>query len=442
TGAGVYCVGSQCVDLNVCPTCTFTTVQAAIDAAPAGATIPIAAGSYDELITIDKNLKLARAGTGQITLMYTGAGYGTTKFAPIVTVSLNRTVTIEDVTITGGKNKDTNGPGTGGGILNNGTLTLKRCTITANEAGNGAGIYSDTDSSLTLEDTDVTSNSSVGNGAGIACLGALSITNGSVSNNSMTNLNNAGGGIYASGTMTATGVTIKGNSAGAGAGGIHLGTDQTLASTIWTMSACDVDGNSNTGIGGGIYVYFGALTISGGTTIRNNTAANGGGGLFISGGAAVTLNDTSSVTANKTTATNLGGGGGAFISFEPGTKLTLAGTAEISGNTATNDTGSAGGGGVLVNGSNVAGEGGLLRLRDQSKIRNNSATASFGGGVRSLGKVELSSGCLVTGNTASAGQNTGGGIYSGGFFSSGERLTGVTANNVTNNTPDNVYNEP
>src|SRR5829696_796682 len=55
------CSSRQC---DVCAAgCAFTTVQAAIDAASAGATIALCAGTFAENVRINKNLTLAGAGT-------------------------------------------------------------------------------------------------------------------------------------------------------------------------------------------------------------------------------------------------------------------------------------------------------------------------------------------------------------------------------------------
>jgi len=41
-----------------CPTAGFTTIQAAVDAAPPGATIRVCAGTYTEQVTIKQDLKI------------------------------------------------------------------------------------------------------------------------------------------------------------------------------------------------------------------------------------------------------------------------------------------------------------------------------------------------------------------------------------------------
>ena len=57
--------------------------------------------------------------------------------------------------------------GDGGGILNNGTLTLKGVTVNGNTAVNGGGIASLTSNLLTLINTTISGNTSTGNGGGL-----------------------------------------------------------------------------------------------------------------------------------------------------------------------------------------------------------------------------------------------------------------------------------
>ena len=61
--------------LNVCPTCTYTDIQSAINAASAGDTISVSAGTYAENINIDKQLEIIGAGNATI-ITQNSAGAG------------------------------------------------------------------------------------------------------------------------------------------------------------------------------------------------------------------------------------------------------------------------------------------------------------------------------------------------------------------------------
>jgi pectin methylesterase-like acyl-CoA thioesterase len=132
--------------LTVCPSgCTFSTIQAAIDAAGSGDRIRIAAGSYSEnLNTGAKDLSLTGAGAGKTTI--DGDGSGT-----VVTIG-SGSVEIGGVTITGGSAQF------GGGIRNiSGTLTLNNSRVTGNAAGSAGGI--NTVRTATLSNSTVQCNS-------------------------------------------------------------------------------------------------------------------------------------------------------------------------------------------------------------------------------------------------------------------------------------------
>jgi nitrous oxidase accessory protein NosD len=127
--------------LTVCPSgCTFSTIQAAIDAAGSGDRIRIAAGSYSEnLNTGAKDLSLTGAGAGKTTI--DGDGSGT-----VVTIG-SGSVEISGVTITGGSGQF------GGGIRNiSGTMTLKNSRVTGNTADlNGGGIANPGGGTVTIK---------------------------------------------------------------------------------------------------------------------------------------------------------------------------------------------------------------------------------------------------------------------------------------------------
>ena len=134
----------------------------------------------------------------------------------------------------------------------------------------GGGIYNN--GSLTLINSTVSVNSSIDAGGGICncqrSTAATTLINSTVSNNS----SNVGGGIFndSNSLMTITNSTINGNSSNSGGGIFNNGDNATLNLTNVTMS-----GNSASGQGGAINT--GSLVNLTNTTISGNSANQGGG---------------------------------------------------------------------------------------------------------------------------------------------------------------------
>ena len=201
--------------LTVCASgCDHTSIQDAIDAATSGDRIDIQAGTYFENLTIDKDITLQ--GADQATTIIDGQAQGT-----VVTIFSNPTVIIADVTITNGLgNNQGSGPDDGGGIFNEGSLTVLRSTIRDNDADVGGG------------------------GGGIWNGGMLTVTESTISHN----VGNDGGGILnQSSTLTLNNSTVSDNIAFENGGGVlnFQGTAELINSTV--------SGNSGEGQGGGIW---------------------------------------------------------------------------------------------------------------------------------------------------------------------------------------------
>ncbi len=172
----------------------------------------------------------------------------------VVQVAAGAEVSMDDLVI-----RDGAAAPQGGGILNNGELSLDRVLVTANvenSAGpanfqfGGGGIYN-------------------GDGA------TLNLTDSTVSNN--TALNQPGGGIYGffNSTITVTRSTISGNVGGDVAGGLRsLGNSTVVNSTF--------SGNTSTAWhGGGIFHTDGQLTVANSTFAGNNAPAGTASGILV-----------------------------------------------------------------------------------------------------------------------------------------------------------------
>jgi hypothetical protein len=139
------------------------------------------------------------------------------------------------VVVDGVASHKTTGPWTvGGGIWNEGTLSLTNCTVSGNTTDiNGGGIYND--ATLTLANSTVSENIAE-NGGGIHNNGTLALTNSTVSGNTAWAGGGLGGGegvnLYS--TLTLINSTVSGNTARSGEGGaiLNAGTLALINSTV------------------------------------------------------------------------------------------------------------------------------------------------------------------------------------------------------------------
>jgi hypothetical protein len=188
----------------------------------------------------------------------------------------------------------------GGGISNEGIVTLSNTLVITNSAGStyaGGGIFNFL-GTLTLINSNVISNTGGSHGGGIAN--------------------------YSNGTLTMTNTTVSGNTATFGGGIYNLSTS--------TLNNSAITGNGNS-TGGGIYNYYGAITATnltvsgnsleginnfGGTTkltnvtLNGNTAAANTGAIYQYGD---TFTET--VTLSNTIIANTVGGVNCYVNAVP-----------------------------------------------------------------------------------------------------------------------------
>jgi hypothetical protein len=236
------------------------TIGHAISLASSGDSIKVAAATYDENLTIGIGLNIL--GSSASTTIVDGGGLKT-----VVTVS-NATahVTLSNVTIRNGR------AGQGGGIYNNGILTIGGSIISGNSAvgpvGSGGGIFNA--GTVTINNSTLSNNSgrgtaSGGLGGGIGNAGTVTVNNSTFTGNSVSGVFGAGfgGGIGNSGTATVNNSTLSGNSATAWGGGI--GNEGNL-----TMNNSTISGNKES--------YGGVANYSGVVILQNSIVANNSGG--------------------------------------------------------------------------------------------------------------------------------------------------------------------
>jgi predicted outer membrane repeat protein len=303
----------------------------------------------------------------------------------IFNVESGASVVIEGVTVQNGS------AGSGGGIRNEGTLTLDNVVVSDNTAttGSGGGIWNW--GSLTLDNVAVTDNTATtGSGGGIRSGAMLNMANSTVSNNTA----GYGGGIWNQGPMTLDNVVVKNNTATTYGGGI--GNQGTL-----TLDNVVVSDNTATTYGGGIGNQ-GTLSVANSTISGNNTVY--GGGIWNQG--PMTL-DNVAVT-NNTASDN---GGGIYNFGVMGTA-----TLDISNSTISDNISDANGGGICS-----------LELMGTSAVDITNSTisgndAKNGGGVQnSSGTLNITSSTIVSNTASQSGMLTGygGGIQNSSFLGAG-----------------------
>ena len=196
----------------------------------------------------------------------------------VFSVAAGSDVTLEGLVITGGYSPDS-----GGGILNQGTLTIQDSTIQGNATEfDGGGISNS--GTLTVDNCGVLDNSSFGNGGGVSSsLGTAIFTACTISGNEASY--GSGGGLdNESGTANISDSTISGNSAAYAGGGLYNGYSGTV-----NLARVSIDDNiclsrlgrrpgqrvwhgDDGGLladrqhghlhGGGIYSFLGSVTIT------------------------------------------------------------------------------------------------------------------------------------------------------------------------------------
>jgi YVTN family beta-propeller protein len=299
--------GIACTQVAPCASIT----QAISNAAPSGDTIEVAAGTYlEHNINVNKSLTIhgASASTTTVDAQQLGRAF---------IVNAGATVDLSNLQITGGKSADglegalpgpsAGGDGeNGGGISNQGRLSLSNCIVTNNHAGDGG---------ISHSIGSVINHGAGGSGGGIFNSGTLNIIDSTVKNNFGGNglpfvsnevrpsRGGSGGGIFNTGTLNIFSSTIHNNLSGFGGGGFRTaknggdggginnnGTLRIINSTISDNQAGD-GGNGATngdagagGNGGGISNTGSMLTIINSTISNNRAGVGGNSPLALKGG--------------------------------------------------------------------------------------------------------------------------------------------------------------
>jgi hypothetical protein len=329
-----YVNGVSGNDSNNCLTSTTAckTVGHAISLAASGDSIFIAASTYYAHVTININLNIL--GSGASTTILYGGGvrpHGPVS-GPVVTVSAGATVSLSNLTVTGGYTSSA-----GAGIHNKGTLTITNSTISTNEVyalspwGGGisnSGMLIINNSTITgnrVRATYITENTP-GGGGGILNTGRLTINNSTLSFNASGVNDASGGGIYNRGTAKINNSTLSGNGAGglliASGGGIS--NTGTLTINNSTLSGNSAHAQNGTASGGGI---------SNGGTLKINNSTLGGNGAVgtTSVGGGISGYQGTAILKNSIVANSSAGGNCQGIVTSKGYNLSSDTTCSFSG---------------------------------------------------------------------------------------------------------------
>ncbi len=216
----------------------------------------------------------------------TACGGGGVKFR-IFYVSGLGDLTLNNLTIQNGCANVGGLFGAGGAIFNRGTLSLVNVTLSNNEAlRSGGAIHND---------------------------GTLTLTGSTVSNNAVTAIEAGGGGIVNRGSMQVLQSTISGNSSAGAGGGVDTGMVDTGVGNA-TFANSTVSGNVSEGDGGGIFNRSLSTTVVNSTVLlnrgTNSSLTTGlGSGIYVGSGTVTLTNSLVAQQANGANCFSVSGGG-------------------------------------------------------------------------------------------------------------------------------------
>ena len=354
-----------------------------------------AADNFGEItITRDLTIKGKAGADTDILNANRGGTNAPTEKHRIFKVASGKTLTLENLTLKGGY-APVSGAG-GGAICAEGALTMKKCKVTENIAkhGNGGGIYAggaltmteckvtsntvDSDALggggiyihtiapptptavRTMENCTVSYNTAVkGNGGGIYVADNLTITGGSLENNTVGNTSGGnGGGIYVEGsTLTVkNNCNITGNKAisNGNGGGISVA-GNTTHNGVLNLFKCTLTGNKTEhGSGGGISVVKSHLTMENCTLTGNITENNAtGGGVYVGDSGTFTIKDKSCITPSTGADANKKGKNDVYL--EDSKKINIEGVLDPDGGIAARITPASYGNNVQVLDGDITG---------------------------------------------------------------------------------------
>ncbi|MFT4039376.1 MAG: glycosyl hydrolase family 28-related protein [Thermomicrobiales bacterium] len=285
----------KCGACGCLPVSDTAVLQAAIDDADPGDTVLLCAGTWTitETLTISDDLTLQGAGAGQ-TILDGGAAVRV-----LWIDDADADVEVEDLTIQRGYKSGLDNRG--GGIRNDGTLSLTGVVVTDCGALWGGGINNKGTLDL-FNGTEIRGNRAEGqSGGGIDAESNSKTTlhDGSLISG---NQGNSGGGIHLYGCSLTleSGSRVKANRAIYYDGGGIYGTLATILLQDGSVvgGAGVGDGNTANNVGGGLSVSSSTVTLESGSKVIGNSAVRYGAGLLMGLYGTTTLKAGSRVTGN------------------------------------------------------------------------------------------------------------------------------------------------
>jgi hypothetical protein len=364
---------AQARTFSVCPIdCAFSTIPEALQAADDGDALVIGRGTYAGGFDVSKDITLRGSGRDQTTIQ------GTNR-ASVIRVRSGANVTIEALAITGGGGSriGANAIG-GGGILNEGALTLNHSEVRDNTVASsgsrsrlGGGIYSESSKTLKIVNSRIAGNRAFRGGGIFVGDGDAVIQGTTVSGNQS---GSDGGGIRHEGgeRLRIENSTITDNRAGGLGGGVSAASELRLINVIVTGNTAGGGGGIS---GGGKTLHIERSVVSGNTAIVSGV---GGGGIYVGRGDLILVGTT--VEQNHSLL-----GGGIFSAFSSGDIATI-------GSTIANNIAAADGGGIW----NQSAE---INLSNSRVVDNRAGRQGGGIFVRAADpEVGLHNGTVVSGN--------------------------------------------
>ncbi len=419
------CQGSTAA--TACATITGVTAKPTF---AAGDTIDVGAGTFVERPSITKGVTITGAGAGTTILDGSNAGITMTLNIPV-----GQSFALTGMTISRGSTTF------GGGMqILAGTISITNTTVTSSTAAAGAVAVFGTPaapSNVTTNNLNITGNTGTAASLGAGLYvggGTVTMTGGSIANNTSPSGAAQGGGVYMSKfnagstnpVLTTNNTAITGNilptNAATLGGGVAL-----AANATFTMNGGSL--SSNTALnGGGLYVADDAVANLSGVTVNSNTAtgtiANAGNGGAIYNSGALTVSNNSSFTGNRAIAASgfTGNGGSLAMLTSVAGKTPMA---NISNTTFT---------GGLAAGVFNAASGGAIATFTPSQLTMTSSTLTGNKASGTAGGLYASSSAAVGSVSGTSFSGNSSGFWGGGAVVGGTSATDLPVLNGSNNT--------